>query len=205
MEIDLKVKNISKDPLPELRAKSFSLQDSDGRRFSAYYGVTAFKDILGWIQPGLITGNRMIVFAIPYDQNLEYFLFIENKVVNLGTVYLPGEFGVQRGNLQDCNLELNESGRVPCIQYYALKYKDASACNELAEGVGLYSRNACFSRYAQKWNDIEACSMRTNGDSGCIASIAFNSCNVSLCEKSRDMQMCVDRFNLILEKNPDSC
>jgi len=84
ISIKLVAENISKDPKKELWGKSFSLEDSEGRRFTGVYLATRHGDNLGWIQPGLETGPRMLALQIPYDENLEYFLIIENKIVNLG-------------------------------------------------------------------------------------------------------------------------
>ncbi len=129
MQLRLKAKNISNDPLPELRAKSFSLQDSEGRRFSAHYGAPAFKDHLGWIQPGLMTQTtRLLVFGLPFDPDLRYTLTLKNVAVDLGH---PKDFEYNHFTLADI----------------AIKSNDIEKCNWMKES------EYCFNRVASMTND----------------------------------------------------
>lgn len=86
LRVDVKVKNVGKDPERELYGRSFSLEDSQDRRYSVLYVPTAYGDRLGTIQPGLSAGGRAAVFEIPRDDSVEYSFIIENKVVHLGKV-----------------------------------------------------------------------------------------------------------------------
>lgn len=155
MKLRLKAKNISNDPLSELRAKSFSLQDSEGRRFSPYYGAPAFKDNLGWIQPGLMTGTtRLLVFALPFDPDLRYTLTLKDVAVDLGD---PKDFDYGIFTLVDI----------------AMQSKDVGKCNWMNEA------NLCYGIYARKTNDPSTCVKAPDAVS-CLGSL-FKSMGIDVC------------------------
>lgn len=86
MLIELHVKNIGNDEQHELGTDSFRVIDSQHKSYPAIlYESMKFADATytGTIQAGLGT-DRGAFFLLPFDKNLEYTLYIQDRAVNLG-------------------------------------------------------------------------------------------------------------------------